>query len=325
MLTYVQALAEVRMLQTELADVRSQLAWLKQKVFGPGQGERRDRAQLLRQIEALEKLVPASTPKQAVAANDRTPAQPRTAPAEVFANLPVAETVEVPAAVKRKRRAGKLETAHDLYARIGEPVHLPAVSAVGVCPAGQVARSGGGSAANGVDPTVGNRGRTPRTCRGVTLHWPSALQLAGRDLSADGLEISRRKLRRWAESVASPLDMKKAGHTPGRTRRNCQALLGQQHVPRVLKRAGYRALMLSGEARVFAGQNLARIRDITAHRLRGGKRNLGGRRCLLLLLGGAHGSKEKRSKSGSALRQVNLHFWVAFTPDPQNFAATSSP
>lgn len=112
MKTLAQALAEVQFLETELAAVRAQLAWLKQKVFGPGQGERFDRAQLLLQIEALEKLVPAPAPKRAVAAHERAPAQPRTAPAEAFAELPVAETLEiVPEAVKAEP---------ELYERIGE-------------------------------------------------------------------------------------------------------------------------------------------------------------------------------------------------------------
>jgi transposase len=109
--TLAQALDEVRLLQTELAAVRSQLEWLKQKFFGGGQGERLDRAQLLLQTEQLEKLVAARAPKP-IAAHERTPGQKRTAPAEAFAGLPVTETVEIiPEPVKADPA---------LYEKIGE-------------------------------------------------------------------------------------------------------------------------------------------------------------------------------------------------------------
>ena len=113
MTTLAEALAEVRALQTELAAVRAQLAWLKKKLFGGGQGERLDRAQLLLQIEALEKLLAPMAPQpQLIAAHERAPAPKRTAPAENFAHLPVQETIEiVPAAV---------QADPELYEKIGE-------------------------------------------------------------------------------------------------------------------------------------------------------------------------------------------------------------
>ena len=111
MTTLAHALDEVRLLQAELAAVRAQLEWLKKKLFGGGQGEKLDRAQLLLQIEALEKLAAPAAP-QRVAAHERAPAQTRTTPAEAFAHLPVAETREiVPEAVRADP---------DLYERIGE-------------------------------------------------------------------------------------------------------------------------------------------------------------------------------------------------------------
>ena len=61
MTTLAAALDEVRLLQTELTVVRAQLEWLKKKLFGGGQGEKLDRAQLLLQIEALEKLAAPAT------------------------------------------------------------------------------------------------------------------------------------------------------------------------------------------------------------------------------------------------------------------------
>jgi len=110
--TLVQALDEVRVLQTELAAVRAQLEWLRKKVFGGGQGERLDRAQLLLQIEQLEKLAAPSAARRLVAPHERTVPPKRTAPAEAFAHLPVAETVElVPAAV---------QADPTLYEKIGE-------------------------------------------------------------------------------------------------------------------------------------------------------------------------------------------------------------
>jgi transposase len=98
--TLAQALDEVQFLQTELATVRAQLTWLKKKLFGGGQGERLDRAQLLLQIEQLEKLATAPVAKP-VAAHERQPAQKRLTPAEAFAHLPVTETIElVPESVR---------------------------------------------------------------------------------------------------------------------------------------------------------------------------------------------------------------------------------
>lgn len=111
MATLAAAVDEVRLLQTELTAVRAQLEWLKKKLFGGGQGEKLDRAQLLLQIEALEKpAAPAAA--QRIAAHERARAQKRVAPAAAFAHLPVAEIREiVPAAVQAEP---------ELYERIGE-------------------------------------------------------------------------------------------------------------------------------------------------------------------------------------------------------------
>ena len=73
---------------------------MKKKLFGGGQGERLDRAQLLLQIEQLERVATAPVAKP-VAAHERQPAQKRLTPAEAFAHLPVTETIEiVPEAVQ---------------------------------------------------------------------------------------------------------------------------------------------------------------------------------------------------------------------------------
>jgi transposase len=105
--------AENLLLREELAALRAQIAWLKQKLFGSGQSEKLDRAQLALQLGELEKLLPRALPPQTVSYERAAgPAPKRTLPAESFAHLPVAETVEiVPVAVQQDP---------SLYERIGE-------------------------------------------------------------------------------------------------------------------------------------------------------------------------------------------------------------
>jgi len=100
--------------QEEIAQLKVQIAWLKKRFYGPGLGETLDRAQMLLQIEGLEKLAARlATPTQLVS-YERTPSAPaeRTTPAEHFAKLPVKETIEiVPEEVKAAPAA---------YEKIGE-------------------------------------------------------------------------------------------------------------------------------------------------------------------------------------------------------------
>jgi hypothetical protein len=59
-----QLYAENLALKEEVAQLKVQIDWLKKRLFGPGQGEKLDRAQLLLKLEELEKLAarpPAST------------------------------------------------------------------------------------------------------------------------------------------------------------------------------------------------------------------------------------------------------------------------
>lgn len=106
-------LDEVALLKQENAVLRTQIAWLKQKLFGGGQSEKLDRAQLLLKLEALEKLTAPVRPTATVTYERVAgPATPRTLPAENFAHLPVKETIEViPAPVQAEP---------ELYERIGE-------------------------------------------------------------------------------------------------------------------------------------------------------------------------------------------------------------
>ena len=88
----------------------------------------------------------------------------------------------------------------------------------------------------------------------------------------------------------------------------------EQQVARVLQGPGDGALVLGRKMGVFARQNLARVGDVTPHRLRIGERNFRRRGCLLLLFSGAHVSK-KRGEREAAPGVVNLHFGVAILAD----------
>jgi transposase len=104
---------EVQLLREENAVLRRQIEWLKQKLFGGGQSEKLDRAQLLLALGELEKLAAAARPVETIT-YERTkgPAEKRSLPAENFAHLPVQETVVIePAAV---------QADPTLYEKIGE-------------------------------------------------------------------------------------------------------------------------------------------------------------------------------------------------------------
>lgn len=86
--------------------LRAQIEWFKKQLFGGGKGERLDRAQLLLEIDTLEKLAARiEAPVQKV--RDERSAPTRRPPAnEAFAKLPVQETVViVPEEVKAQPEA----------------------------------------------------------------------------------------------------------------------------------------------------------------------------------------------------------------------------
>ena len=104
---------EVQLLRQENTVLRAQIAWLKQKLFGGGQSEKLDRAQLLLKLGALEQLMAAERPVATITyERPAGPAPKRVLPAETFAHLPVRETVvlEPPA----------VQAEPDLYEQIGE-------------------------------------------------------------------------------------------------------------------------------------------------------------------------------------------------------------
>jgi len=108
-----QANERIRLLEEENANLRAQIGWLKQKLFGGGQSERLDRAQLQLALGELEKLADAVVETTKLISYERARAtEKRPVAAEVFAKLPVMETVVVePEEVKVQPEA---------FERIGE-------------------------------------------------------------------------------------------------------------------------------------------------------------------------------------------------------------
>jgi transposase len=105
-------LDEVQLLREEIAHLRTQIAWLKKQLFGPGKSETLDRAQLLLTLGELEKLAAERPVETITYERTKGPAAPRPLPAENFAHLPVKETVVIePAAV---------QADPTLYEKIGE-------------------------------------------------------------------------------------------------------------------------------------------------------------------------------------------------------------
>ena len=98
-------------LRQELVQLRAQVAYLQKQLFGGGKSERLDRAQLLLNLSELEKLTAKEAATKTVTYERRAP-RARPLPAETFAQLPVAETIEIiPGAVKAEP---------ERYERIGE-------------------------------------------------------------------------------------------------------------------------------------------------------------------------------------------------------------
>ena len=106
--------SEVDLLRQENAVLRTQIAWLKKQLFGPGKSETIERAQLLLKLGELEKLAATSAPKTETITYERPAGKPalRTPPAEAFAQLPVQETLEV--------IPDEVKSEPELYERIGE-------------------------------------------------------------------------------------------------------------------------------------------------------------------------------------------------------------
>ena len=102
-----QIYAENLALKEELSVLRAQIAWLKQKLFGGGQSERVDRAQLLLTLGELEKLAACNQQIDTISYERTKPSgEKRTVPAQTFAHLPVKETIVIePEEVKANPQA----------------------------------------------------------------------------------------------------------------------------------------------------------------------------------------------------------------------------
>jgi len=87
--------SQLRDLQTELAAVKAENAWLKRQLFGPGKSEKIDRLQT--QLALPETPTLPVTPKTETITYQRVapPKQKRTLPAELFKNVPVKETIVI--------------------------------------------------------------------------------------------------------------------------------------------------------------------------------------------------------------------------------------
>ena len=81
-----------------ILDLKRQLDWLRRQLFGPGKGEKLDRLQLLLKLQGVEEelAAKAAAPAREIRYERRAPApEKRAAPAELYAKLPVSETVVV--------------------------------------------------------------------------------------------------------------------------------------------------------------------------------------------------------------------------------------
>lgn len=84
-------------LKLELAKLRAQIKWYKRKLFGGGQGERMDRAQMLLELGALENAVQKATELETISySREKASAQTkRERDREAFEKLPVTETIVI--------------------------------------------------------------------------------------------------------------------------------------------------------------------------------------------------------------------------------------
>ena len=97
----------------ENAVLRQQIAWFKQKLFGPGQSETLDRAQQLIDLGGEAAAAAPARPVETISyEREKGPRAPRLTAAQTFAHLPVQETIViVPDEVKQEPAA---------YEQIGE-------------------------------------------------------------------------------------------------------------------------------------------------------------------------------------------------------------
>jgi transposase len=104
---------ENQALKDESAVLRAKIGWLQQQLFGGGQSEKLDRAQLQLKLGELEKLAAAKEKKTTVTYERVQPApEKRKLPAENFARLPIKETIVI--------EPPEVLAEPEAYERIGE-------------------------------------------------------------------------------------------------------------------------------------------------------------------------------------------------------------
>lgn len=96
----------------ELAYAQAQLALMRRRVFGAGRSEKLDRLQLQLKLKELEEKAVQEAPRQVVTHERAVPVPKRPAPAELFARLPVRETVVVEPA--------EVQASPEAFEQIGE-------------------------------------------------------------------------------------------------------------------------------------------------------------------------------------------------------------
>ena len=87
--------AEVLQIRAELAALRSENAWLKTKMFGPGKSEKLDRLQINLPLEGEQRQEPPTKVAEVKYERILTPKEKRPLAAETFKDLPVTETVTI--------------------------------------------------------------------------------------------------------------------------------------------------------------------------------------------------------------------------------------
>lgn len=108
-----QMIVEYPLMAQRIVALEAQLAWFKKQMFGGGKSEKLDVTQRQLALEGVEQVRAAVADKIEKIEYERQRArQPRPTPAEVFAHVPVTDTIEViPSEVQKDP---------DLYEKIGE-------------------------------------------------------------------------------------------------------------------------------------------------------------------------------------------------------------
>ncbi len=110
-MTLEQAMKRIESLEEELVQMQLQMSWLKKKVFGGGQGESMDKAQMRLELGILERRIEAIT-VQKISFERVKQESKRVSAQERFEKLPVKETIEI--------IPDEVKADPDLYERIGE-------------------------------------------------------------------------------------------------------------------------------------------------------------------------------------------------------------